>query len=175
MAHPPYEGASALQVLSPCDLPFDNSRVVSSNCFTNSKERGARATHVHPAPQLTKAHDNELRSLNCTSVPNMVAIGQRVSELEGFRLKNGIVPCGHNFDPSGSSLRWHIRHTRVHLPCKFWVPATPPSKILSSSCCFFSQKRKFPNFDPPKLLDPPNFHNCERPCYPAPLYQIWCP
>ena len=61
---------------------------------------------------------------------------QRVSELEGIRLKNGIVPCGHNFDPTRSSLTWHIRRTRVHLPCKFWVSATVPSKKVSSSCCF---------------------------------------
>ena len=59
--------------------------------------------------------------LNCTPVPNLVIFRQRVSELEGIMLKNGIVPCGHNFDPSGSSLTWHIRHTRVHLPCKFQV------------------------------------------------------
>ena len=51
-----------------------------------------------------------------------------MSELEGIRLKNGNVPCGHNFDPTGSSLTWHIRHTRVHLPCKFQVSATVPSK-----------------------------------------------
>ena len=44
--------------------------------FTNSKERGARATHVHPAPQLPKAHDNELRSLNCTSVPIFASLAQ---------------------------------------------------------------------------------------------------
>ena len=59
-----------------------------------------------------------------------------MSELEGIRLKNGIVPCGHNFDPTRSSLTWHIRRTRVHLPCKFWVSATVPSKKVSSSCCF---------------------------------------
>ena len=71
----------------------------------------------------------------------MVKFGQRVSELEGIRLKNGIVPCGHNFDPTGSSLTRHIRHTRVHLPCKFWVSATVSSKKVSSSCCFAKGSR----------------------------------
>ena len=28
----------------------------------------------------------------------------RASELEGIGLKDEIAPCGHNFDPSGSSL-----------------------------------------------------------------------
>ena len=64
-----------------------------------------------------------------------------VSVLEGIRLKNGIVPCGHNFDPTGSSLTWHIRHTRVHLPCKFQVSTTVPSKKVSSSCCFAKGSR----------------------------------
>ena len=64
-----------------------------------------------------------------------------VSVLEGIRLKNGIVPCGHNFDPTGSSLTWHIRHTRVHLPSKFQVSATTPSKKVSSSCCFAKGSR----------------------------------
>ena len=64
-----------------------------------------------------------------------------VSVLEGIRLKNGIVPCGHNFDPTGSSLTWHIRHTRVHQPCKLWVSATIPSKKVSSSCCFAKGSR----------------------------------
>ena len=66
---------------------------------------------------------------------------QRVSELEGIRLENGIVPCGHNFDPTGSSLTWHIRRTRVHLSCKFQVSATVPSKKVSSSCCFCKGSR----------------------------------
>ena len=79
--------------------------------------------------------------MNCTPVPNLVKFRQRVSELEGIMLKNGIVPCGHNFDPAGSSLTWHIRHTRVHLPCKFWVSATVPSKKVSSSCCFAKGSR----------------------------------
>ena len=79
--------------------------------------------------------------LHRTPVPNLVKFRQRVSELEGERLKNGIVPCGHNFDPTGSSLTWHIRHTRVHLPCKFWVSATVPSKKVSSSCCFAKGSR----------------------------------
>ena len=64
-----------------------------------------------------------------------------VSVLEGIRLKNGIVPCGHNFDPMGSSLTWHIRRTRVHLSCKFHVSATVPSKKVSSSCCFAKGSR----------------------------------
>ena len=64
-----------------------------------------------------------------------------MSELEVIKLKNGIVPCGHNFDPTGSSLTWHIRHTRVHVPCKFWVSATVPSKKVSSSCCFAKGSR----------------------------------
>ena len=37
-----------------------------------------------------------------------MSIGLRVPELEGIRLKNGNVPWGHNFDPSGSSLTWHV-------------------------------------------------------------------
>ena len=47
----------------------------------------------------------------------------------------------HNFDPTGSSLTWHIRRTRVHLPCKFQVSATVPSKKVSSSCCFAKGSR----------------------------------
>ena len=48
-----------------------------------------------------------------------MSIGLRVSELEGIRLKNEIVPWGHNFDPIKSSLTWHTSHTKVHLPWKF--------------------------------------------------------
>ena len=33
--------------------------------------------------------------------------------------------------------------------------------------------RKNQNFDPPNVWTPPKFHNFERPCYTAPLYQIW--
>ena len=33
-------------------------------------------THVHHAPQLPKAHDNELRSWNCTSVPIFSSLAQ---------------------------------------------------------------------------------------------------
>ena len=64
-----------------------------------------------------------------------------MSVLEGIRLKNGIVPCGHTFDLTGSSLTWHICHTRVHQPCKLWVSATIPSKKVSSSCCFCKGSR----------------------------------
>ena len=60
-----------------------------------------------------------------------MSIGQRVSELEGIRLKNEIVPWGHNFDPSGSSLTWHVYPIGVHLPWKFHVSATFRSKIWS--------------------------------------------
>ena len=42
--------------------------------------------------------------LNCIHEPNFVKFRRRVSELEGIRLKHKIVPCGHNFDPSRSSL-----------------------------------------------------------------------
>ena len=80
-----------------------------------------------------------------------------VSVLEGIRLGNGIVPCGHNFDPTGSSLAWHIRHTRVHLPCKFGISATAPSKIFVQLMLFFRKKRKFSNFDPPNFWTPINF------------------
>ena len=72
-------------------------------------------------------------SCNCCRNP--------LQELEGIRLKNEIVPCRHNFDPWGSSLTWHMCHTRVHLPCKFGVSATVPSKIVSSSCCFAKGSR----------------------------------
>ena len=48
-----------------------------------------------------------------------MSIGLRVSELEGIRLKNEIVPWGHNFDPIETSLTWHTSLTRVHLPWKF--------------------------------------------------------
>ena len=60
-----------------------------------------------------------------------MSIGLRVSELEGIRLKNEIVPWGHNFDPSGSSLTWLVYHTGVHLPWKFGVSVTFRSKIWS--------------------------------------------
>ena len=57
-----------------------------------------------------------------------------VSELEGMKPKNKIDPCGVNFDPSGSKLTWHMCHTRMHVPCKFWVCATPlPSNIFSNA------------------------------------------
>ena len=79
--------------------------------------------------------------LPCTPVPNLVSLGPMVSVLEGIRLRNGIVPCGHNFDPTGLSLTWHIRRTRVHLPCKFQVSATVPSKKVSSSCSFAKGSR----------------------------------
>ena len=61
-----------------------------------------------------------------------MSIGQRVSELEGIRLKNEIVPWGHNFDPIGSSLTWHVYPPGVHLPWKFRVSATFFSNTLSS-------------------------------------------
>ena len=53
------------------------------------------------------------------AVPNLVSLALRVSELDGIRLKNEIVPWGHNFDPIETSLTWHTSHTRVHLPWKF--------------------------------------------------------
>ena len=80
-----------------------------------------------------------------------------VSVLEGIRLKNGIVPCGHNFDPSGSPLTWHLWHTRVHVPCKFGVSATSPSEILSSSCCYFRKNWKFKILTPLIFGPPLNF------------------
>ena len=91
------------------------------------------------------------------------------------KAENGIVPCGHNFDPTGSSLAWHIRHTRVHLPCKFGISATVPSKILSSSCCFFAKKRKFSNFDPPNFWTPLNFTISKDLVTLHPCTKIWCP
>ena len=42
------------------------------------------------------------------------------------------MPWGHNFDPIGSSLTWHVYHTGVHLPWKFRVSATIFSNTLSS-------------------------------------------
>ena len=39
-----------------------------------------------------------------------MSIGLRFSELEDIRLKNEIVPCGHNFDPIETSL------TKAHIP-----------------------------------------------------------
>ena len=48
-----------------------------------------------------------------------MSLALRVSELEGIRLKNEIVPWGHNFEPIETSLTWHTSHTRVHLPWKF--------------------------------------------------------
>ena len=80
-----------------------------------------------------------------------------VSVLEGIRLKNGIVPCGHNFDPSGSSLTWHLCHTRMYVPCKFGVSAISPSEILSSSCCFFSKNEHFQILTPLIFGPPQNF------------------
>ena len=59
-----------------------------------------------------------------------------VSELEGIKLKNQIVPWGHNFDPIETSLTWHTSHTRVHLPWKFGLSdssrlgCTPAQLIL---------------------------------------------
>ena len=70
-----------------------------------------------------------------------MSIGQRVSELEGIRLKNEIVPWGHNFDPIGSSLTWHVYPPGVHLPWKFRVSATFFSNTLSSACCFAKGSR----------------------------------
>ena len=70
-----------------------------------------------------------------------MSIGQRVSELEGIRLKNGNVPWGHNFDPSGSSLTWHVYPTGVHLLWKFRVSATFFSNTLSSEYCFAKGSR----------------------------------
>ena len=64
-------------------------------------------------------------------MPNLVKFRQRVSELEGIRLENEIVPWGHNFDPSGSWLTWHVYPTGVHLPWKVHVSATFRSKIWS--------------------------------------------
>ena len=65
-------------------------------------------------------------------VPNLVSLALMVSELEGIRLKNEIVPWGHNFDPIELSLTWHVYHTGVHLPWKFRVSATFFSNTLSS-------------------------------------------
>ena len=66
-------------------------------------------------------------------VPKFVKFRQRVSELEGIRLKHKIVPCGHNFDPSGSSFAWHVCHTRAILPWKFEVSATSPALHTQTS------------------------------------------
>ena len=49
-------------------------------------------------------------------MPNLVTPAPRVSEPEGIRLKNEIVPTGHNFDAIESLLTWHVYHTAVHLP-----------------------------------------------------------
>ena len=70
-----------------------------------------------------------------------MSIAPRVSELEGVRLKNGNVPWGHNFDPSGSSLTWHVYPPGVHLPWKFRVSATFFSNTLSSQYCFAKGSR----------------------------------
>ena len=70
-----------------------------------------------------------------------MSIGLRVSELEGIRLQNGNVPWGHNFDPSGSSLTWHVYPTGVHLPWKFRVSTTFFSNTLSSEYCFAKGSR----------------------------------
>ena len=74
--------------------------------------------------------------LHIILIPNFVKFHQRVSELDGIRLKHEIVPavpCGHNFDPSGSSLAWHVCHTRAHLPWKFGVSATSPAMHTQSA------------------------------------------
>ena len=79
--------------------------------------------------------------LHCTPVPNLVTLGSRPSELEGIRLKNEIVPWGHNFDPIGSSLTWHVYPTGVHLLWKFRVSATFFSNTLFSEYCFAKGSR----------------------------------
>ena len=66
-------------------------------------------------------------------VPDLVKFRQRVSGLEGIRLKNKIVPCGHKFDPSGSSRAWHVCHTRAHLPWKFGISASSPALHTQTS------------------------------------------
>ena len=71
--------------------------------------------------------------LHSILVPSFVKFHQRVSELEGIRLKHKIVLCGPNFDPSGSSLAWHVCHTRAHLPWKFEVFATSPALHIQTS------------------------------------------
>ena len=65
----------------------------------------------------------------------------RVSELEGIKLENEIVPWGHNFEPSGSSLTWHVYPTGVHLLWKFRVSTTFFSNTLSSEYCFAKGSR----------------------------------
>ena len=79
--------------------------------------------------------------LPCTPVPNLVSPALRVSELEGIRLENIIVPWGHNFDPSGSSLTWHVYHTGVHVPWKFRVSAMFRSTKVSSTYGFAKGSR----------------------------------
>ena len=72
--------------------------------------------------------------LHCTLVPKFREISSKGVGARGQRLKNKIDPCGVNFDPSGSKITWHMCHTRMHVPCKFWVCATPlPSEIFSNA------------------------------------------
>ena len=78
-----------------------------------------------------------------------------MSVLEGIRLGNGIVPCGHNFDPTGSSLTWHIRHTRVHRTLQVWnLYDSPIRKKCPAHVVFF---RKNENFEilTPLIFGPP--------------------
>ena len=61
---------------------------------------------------------------------------------------------------------------------KFFTP-----KIFLTQICLFCHNsarndenknfRKNQNFDPPNFWTPLIFQNFERPCYTAPLYQIW--
>ena len=80
-----------------------------------------------------------VKSSCCTkAVPNLVTFRQRLSELESIRLENKIVwaPRGSHLHGTCNTLvwhmchfQWHMCHTRVHLPCKFGVSATVPSKV----------------------------------------------
>ena len=91
--------------------------------------------------------------LHCSPVPNLVKFRQRVSELEGIRLENGIVPCGHNFDLSGSSLTWHVNHTSAHLPWKFGFSDSPGLGATRSK----QRNNQNQNFQKNQNFDPPNF------------------
>ena len=59
-------------------------------------------------------------------VPNLVALAQRVSELEGKRRKCKSAPCGRTFAPSRHFDAMALKSDQGLSGLKVWAPGDPP-------------------------------------------------
>ena len=59
-------------------------------------------------------------------VPNLVAVAQRVSALEGKRRKCKSAPCGRKFAPPGQFDPMALKSDQGPSGLKVWAPGQPP-------------------------------------------------